>query len=163
MVDARGARVGAAISVFLLVVAFDLHRSGSPERATILVAAVATAMAVSAATALRWNALSLPFQVARANGAVRPPTPDDLQPAVGLRIAQALGATFLVVALAAWALGVDGLAVLLIATLASLQALLAITGICLACRFYGLAVWFDRRRSPQGTPPLATQRIRIQR
>ena len=79
MVDSRGARVGAAISVFLLVVAFDLHRSGSPERATVLVAAVATAMAVSAATAPRWNALSLPFQVARANGAVGAPQLEDLQ------------------------------------------------------------------------------------
>ena len=121
-------------------------------------------MAVSAATSLRWNALSLPFQLARTNGAIGVPAADDLQPVVGLRLAQAVGATFLVVAPG----GLVGLRPTaspcsLIATLASLQALLAITGICLACRFYGVAVWFDRRRSPQGTPPLATQRIRIQR
>ena len=67
LVDARGARVGATVSVFLLVIAGDFRRSGSPERAVVLVFAIALAMAVSAATSLRWNALSLPFRLARAN------------------------------------------------------------------------------------------------
>ena len=54
-------------------------------------------------------------------------------------------------------------AVGLIAVLASLQALLAITGICVACRFYGVFLWLERRRSPTALPPMATQKIRIQR
>ena len=41
LVDSRGARVGAAVSVFLLVVAVDLQRSGSPVRAVVLVFAIA--------------------------------------------------------------------------------------------------------------------------
>ena len=68
LVDARGARVGAAVSVFLLVIAGDLRRSGSPERAVVLVFAIALAMSVSAATSLRWNALSLPFRSRRRSG-----------------------------------------------------------------------------------------------
>ena len=67
------------------------------------------------------------------------------------------------VALVAWALAADGVAVLLIASLASLQTLLAITGICLACRFYGVVVWFDRRRTPAAARTVAAKRIRIQR
>ena len=163
VVDARGARVGAAVSVFLLVIAGDLRRSGSPERAVVLVFAIALAMAVSAATSLRWNALSLPFRLARANGAIGAPSPDDLQPVIGLRLAQAIGAGCLVAAGVAWAASADVLAVGLIALLASLQVLLAITGICVACRFYGVIVWLERRRAPSALPPMATQKIQIQR
>ena len=71
------------------------------------------------------------------------------------------GAGCLVAAGVAWAASADVVAVG--DAPRPLQVLLAITGICVACRFYGVFLWLDRRRSPAALRPMATQKIRIQR
>ena len=59
----------------------------------------------------------------------------------------------------AWGLG-DG-TVALVAIVATLQSFLAITGICVACKLYGIVVWFENRRLPAGSPKIARQKIRM--
>jgi hypothetical protein len=44
---------------------------------------------------------------------------------------------------------------------ATLQSFLAITGICVACKLYGVVVWFQNRSLPQGSPKIASQKIRM--
>jgi hypothetical protein len=44
---------------------------------------------------------------------------------------------------------------------AALQTFLAITGICVACKLYGIVVWFENRRLPAGTTKIAKQKIRM--
>jgi hypothetical protein len=55
----------------------------------------------------------------------------------------------------------DVVAVALVAIVATLQSFLAITGICVACKLYGIVVWFENRRLPAGTTKIAKQKIRM--
>lgn len=162
MVDARGARTGAAVSVMLLAVAYALHTGGAHEGAAALVGGIAIVMGISAITSLRVNLLSTPFQILRTRGMIGAPASDALQPAVGLRLAQAIGAMFLAAALVLGSIGAPEPSIVLVVVLASLQTLLAVTGICVACRFYGIIVWFERRRS-SSTAPIPRQKIKISR
>lgn len=153
MTDARGFRSGAAISVGLLAVA--LLSGGSP----LLVATIGAAMLLSAATRLRISLLALPFRLLRARGLIGAPRPEQLQPVPGLRLAQLLGGSLLLGAIPLDAAGIEPLAVLLVILVTSLQSFLAITGICIACKLYGVVMLFEGRRS--APLPIAATSIRI--
>jgi hypothetical protein len=43
----------------------------------------------------------------------------------------------------------------------ALQSFLAITGICVACKLYGIVVWLENRKLPAGTTKIAKQKIRM--
>lgn len=163
MTDSRGFRTGAAISVLLLGVAALLHQNETTRiHSAFLVAAIAAAMLLSAATSLRISLLALPFRILRDRGVIDAPKPADLQPVPGLRLAQVMGGTMLLLGVAAHArLSADGAAVALVVIVATLQSFLAITGICVACKLYGIVVWFEnRRRTPEGTT-IPRQKIRL--
>ena len=162
LVDARGARTGAAMSVVLLALAYALHATGEPGFADLIVGSIGAAMAVSAVTNLRWNLLSTPFQILRRNGTIGAPTSESLQPAAGLRLAQIIGAAFLATALLVASVAGGAVSLGLVAILASLQSLLAITGICVACKFYGIIVWLEGRRAP-AKASIPRQKIKISR
>jgi hypothetical protein len=67
--------------------------------------------------------------------------PTELEHEYPPRFAQALGATFLLLAAIAFVLGVPTVGWLLVGAVAGLQTLLAATGICVGCRLYFLR-WF---------------------
>ena len=64
-----------------------------------------------------------------------------MEPELGPRFAQALGATFVAIGFVLLAAGASPWFWAPIAAVAGLQALLALTGYCLGCRLYGLH-WF---------------------
>jgi len=163
MTDSRGFRTGAAISVLLLGVAALLHVSDPTGSASaLLVAAIAAAMLLSAATGLRVSLLGLPFRVLRERGVIGAPAPKDLQPVPGLRLAQVLGGVLLLLGVIAHArLGADLVAVALVVTVATLQSFLAITGICVACKLYGVVIWLERRNVGAGATRITPQKIRM--
>ena len=163
MTDSRGFRTGAAISVVLLAAAALVDSSGAGRSASaLLVAAIALAMLLSAATALQVSLLALPFRLLRERGAIGAPAPHQLQPVPGLRLAQVMGGTMLLAAVIAnAAFGASLVAVTLVATVAALQSFLAITGICVACKLYGVIVWLERRSAPPSTIKVPVQKIRI--
>ena len=163
MTDSRGFRTGAAISVVLLSLAVALDGEGtSRSGSSLLVAAIAAAMLVSAATALRVSILALPFRLLRVRGTIGAPAPHHLQPVPGLRLAQVLGGSMLLAAVAVnAAFAAEVVAALLVGTVAALQSFLAITGICVACKLYGIVVWFQHRNLPQDAVKIAPQKIRM--
>ena len=163
MTDSRGFRTGAAISVLLLGVAALLHVDEATRTASaLLVAAIAGAMLLSAATSLRVSLLAYPFRLLRDRGVIGAPAPKDLQPVPGLRLAQVMGGTMLLLGVVAHAaFDADLIALALVVTVATLQSFLAITGICVACKLYGVVVWFQNRSLPQGSPKIAPQKIRM--
>ena len=67
--------------------------------------------------------------------------PTELEHEYPPRFAQALGATFLLLAAIAFITGLPTLGWLLVGAVAGLQTLLAVTGICVGCRLYFLR-WF---------------------
>jgi heme A synthase len=58
-------------------------------------------------------------------------------------------------------IGASLVSVGLVTIVAALQTFLAITGICVACKLYGIVVWFENRRLPAGTTKIAKQKIRM--
>ena len=165
MTDSRGFRTGAAISVLLLALAAVLDGAGASRgTSSLLVVAIAAAMLLSAATALRVSLLALPFRMLRERGTISAPAAHHLQPVPGLRLAQALGGSMLLAAVAAnAAFAAEFAALALVATVAALQSFLSITGICVACKLYGVIVWFERRNVPQGRSNIVPQKIRMTR
>jgi len=163
MTDSRGFRSGAAISVLLLGAAAVLQvRDPESLSSALLVAAISAAMLVSAATGLRVSLLGLPFRALRERGVIGAPAPNDLQPVPGLRLAQVMGGTMLLLGAAAHALfGADLVALVLVVIVATLQSFLAITGICVACKLYGVVVWFQNRSLPRSATKIAPQKIRM--
>ena len=67
--------------------------------------------------------------------------PTELEHEYPPRFAQALGATFLLLAAIAFLAGVPTVGWLLVGAVAGLQTLLAATGICVGCRLYFLRWW----------------------
>lgn len=163
MTDARGFRSGAALSVILLLVATALYLQPATEQLGIgVIAAISLAMLLSAATALRFSLLALPFRLLRERGVIAPPKPADLQPVPGLRLAQVMGGTMVLLGVFAHTMfGADGVAVALVAIVATLQSFLAITGICVACKLYGVVVWFENRRPSATAARIPKQKIRL--
>ncbi len=163
MTDSRGFRSGAALSVVLLLVATYLYQQPATQQLGVgLIVVIALAMLLSAATSLRVSLLALPFRLLRERGVISAPKPADLQPAPGLRLAQVLGGTMILGGVIVQQLiGASLVSVGLVAIVAALQSFLAITGICVACKLYGIVVWFENRRLPAGVTKIPKQKIRM--
>jgi hypothetical protein len=163
MTDSRGFRSGAALSVVLLLVATVLWLQPATQQFGVaLIVLISLAMLLSAATGLRVSLLALPFRILRERGVISAPKPADLQPVPGLRLAQVMGGTMILGGVIVHQLFGDGLiSVALVTIVAALQTFLAITGICVACKLYGIVVWFENRRLPAGTTKIAKQKIRM--
>ena len=145
LLDPRGVRFGAGLSVLVLAIAFIVD-------APILVAAIWLGLGASALFGTKYWPLSRPWPYVRA--ALRLGPPSELEAEYPPRFAQALGSAVLTLAVILFVLGATPLAWLPVAAVAGLQALLAATGYCLGCRLYFLRWWvpslFDRiaRRAP---------------
>lgn len=163
MTDSRGFRSGAALSVVLLLVATYLYQQPATQQLGVgLIVVIALAMLLSAATSLRVSLLALPFRLLRERGVISAPKPADLQPAPGLRLAQVMGGTMILSGVILQQLiGASLVSVGLVAIVATLQTFLAITGICVACKLYGIVVWFENRRLPAGVTKIPKQKIRM--
>lgn len=131
MIDPRGHRFGAGLSACLLVVAFVAN-------APWLVAVALASIGVSAAFGLRWSIYGAIWRRLAKALALAPATPEHEYPP---RFAQTLGSTALILSLVAFGLGAPAVGWLLAFAVASLQALLGITGYCLGCRLYFLRWW----------------------
>jgi hypothetical protein len=163
MTDSRGFRSGAALSVVLLLAATYLYlQPGTQQIGVGLIVVIALAMLLSAATGLRVSLLALPFRILRERGVIAAPKPTDLQPVPGLRLAQVMGGTMILGGVIVHQLfGAGLISVGLVSIVAALQTFLAITGICVACKLYGIVVWFENRNLPAGTPKIAKQKINL--
>jgi heme A synthase len=163
MTDSRGFRSGAALSVVLLLVATYLYQQPATQQLGVgLIVVISLAMLLSAATSLRGSLLALPFRLLRERGVISAPKPADLQPAPGLRLAQVLGGTMILGGVIVQQLiGASLVSVGLVAIVAALQTFLAITGICVACKLYGIVVWLENRKLPAGTTKIPKQKIRM--
>uniref|UniRef100_UPI00404A20B8 DUF4395 family protein n=2 Tax=Candidatus Limnocylindrus sp. TaxID=2802978 RepID=UPI00404A20B8 len=163
MTDSRGFRSGAALSVVLLLVATVLWLQPATQQFGVaLIVLISLAMLLSAATGLRVSLLALPFRILRERGVIAAPKPADLQPVPGLRLAQVMGGTMILGGVIVQALfAAEVVSVALVVIVATLQSFLAITGICVACKLYGVVVWLENRRLPAGTPKIAKQKIRM--
>jgi len=139
MLDPRGVRFGAGMSVVVLCIAFALA-------APILVAAIWLGLGASALFGTRYWPLSRPWPLVRSVLRLGPPR--ELEAEYPPRFAQALGSVVLTVAVLLFLAGATPLAWVPVAAVAALQALLAVTGYCLGCRLYFLRWWvpslFDR-------------------
>jgi hypothetical protein len=163
MTDSRGFRSGAALSVLLLLAATALWLQPATQQFGVaLIVLISLAMLLSAATGLRVSLLALPFRLLRERGVISAPKPTDLQPVPGLRLAQVMGGTMILGGVIIHQLFGEGLiSVGLVTIVAALQTFLAITGICVACKLYGIVVWLENRRLPAGTTKIAKQKIRM--
>ena len=163
MTDSRGFRSGAALSVVLLLIATYLYQQPTTQQIGVgLIVAISFAMLLSAATGLRVSLLGLPFRILRERGLIAAPKPTDLQPVPGLRLAQVMGGTMILGGVLVHHLfGAGLISVGLVTIVASLQTFLALTGICVACKLYGIVVWFENRNLPAGTPKIAKQKINL--
>ena len=139
MLDPRGVRFGAGLSVLVLGIAFVLN-------APIVVAAIWLGLGASALFGTQYWPLSRPWPVLRS--VLRLGAPTELEAEYPPRFAQALGSTVLTLALLLFLVGATPLGWLFVGAVAALQALLAATGYCLGCRLYFLRWWvpslFDR-------------------
>lgn len=148
-IDPRGQRFGAAVSVVVLALAFALGQSW-------LAALVGLNLLVAAAFGTRWFVPGRAWPLIRRALRLGSAEPEHEYPP---RFAQALGGTFLALATAAFLLGAIPLGWGLAAAVAGLQALLAVTGICVGCRLYFLRWWAPSLvarlfRRADGLPPL---------
>jgi hypothetical protein len=132
LIDPRGHRFGAGVSVVLLTLAYLLNLP-------VVVGAVAVALAVSAIFGTRYSALGRPWPYVRRALNIAPPK--ELEGEYPPRFAQALGSVVLSVAIVLFLVGEATLAWLPVGLVVGLQTLLAVTGFCLGCRLYFLRWW----------------------
>jgi hypothetical protein len=132
LIDPRGHRFGAGLSVVILSAAYFL---GIPA----LVALVAVAVGVSAAFGTRYSALGRPWPYVRRLLRIGPPA--ELEHEYPPRFAQALGTVGLSLAIALFLAGASPAGWAITAVVGGLQLLLAATGYCLGCRLYFLRWW----------------------
>ncbi len=130
-VDPRGQRLGAGVSAVVLLVAFVLSL---PWLAVL----VGLNLGISAAFGTR---LFLPGRLWPVVRRIRGLRPVALEHEYPPRFAQALGATFIGLGAVAFAVGATGLGWLVVGAVATLQVVLAATGICVGCRLYVLRWW----------------------
>ena len=131
-IDPRGQRFGAGFSAITLLVGVVLNQP-------LVAVGVAIALAVSAALGTQWFLFGRPWPTVRR--ALRLGAPSSVEPELGPRFAQAFGALVLLGGLVLQLIVGGPWSWLPVAAVASLQALLAVTGYCLGCRLYGLH-WF---------------------
>jgi hypothetical protein len=129
MIDPRGHRFGAGLSVVLLAAAYLVN-------APVVVPLVGLALGISAWFGTRYSVLGRPWPVVRRLLRLGPP--HELESEFPPRFAQAMGATALAAATVAFLAGLAPLGWLLTAAVAGLQLVLAVTGYCLGCRLYFL-------------------------
>jgi hypothetical protein len=134
-IDPRGQRFGAGASVVVLGAAFALSL---PWVAVL----VGLNLAVSAAFGTRLFLLGRAWPLVRGTLRLGPTEPEHEYPP---RFAQALGAVVLGLAGLAFLVGATPLGWLFVAAVAGLQALLALTGVCVGCRLYVLRWWVPAR------------------
>jgi O-antigen/teichoic acid export membrane protein len=132
MIDPRGHRFGAAMSVVILAIAFvaDLP---------ILVAFLALALGASAAFGTRYSILGRPWPYVRK--ALRIAPPRELEHEYPPRFAQGLGFVGFALAAVLFLVGFATLGWVVAAAVGALQAVLALSGYCLGCRMYFLKWW----------------------
>jgi len=135
MIDPRGHRFGAGLSVVILVLGFVTGTA-------LVVPLVALALGVSAIFGTQWSALGRPWPFVRR--ALRLGPPRELESEIPPRFAQLLGTFGLALATLFLAIGAGLVGWLLAGAVAALQAVLAVTGYCLGCRLYGLR-WYAPR------------------
>lgn len=129
LIDPRAQRLGAGLSAITLSIAIVLDLP-------IVAALVGVALAVSALFGSQYFLFSRPWPWLRRTLGLAPPR--DLEPELGPRFAQALGALVVGFGVALLASGLPPAGWLLVAAVVGLQALLALTGYCLGCKLYGL-------------------------
>jgi len=132
LIDPRGQRFGAGLSVVILVMGFV---AGFP----IVVPLVAFALGVSSLFGTRYSVLGRPWPLVRR--ALRIAPPRELEHEFPPRFAQALGTIGLALATLLFVLGFATAGWIVAAAVAALQAVLAVTGYCLGCRLYFLKWW----------------------
>jgi hypothetical protein len=132
LIDPRGHRFGAGLSVAILVTGFLLNLP-------LVIPLVGVALAISAFFGTQYSALGRPWPLVRRVLRLGPPR--ELESEIPPRFAQVLGTLFLGAATAFLALGATGLAWLFAAGVVALQTLLAATGYCVGCRLYFLR-WY---------------------
>jgi hypothetical protein len=132
LIDPRGQRFGAGLSVVILVVGFAL---GQP----IVVVFLALALGISALFGTRYSILGRPWVLVRRALHIGPPT--ELEHEYPPRFAQALGFVGLAFSTLLFAVGLATIGWLVAAAVGALQALLALTGYCVGCRLYFLKWW----------------------
>ena len=132
LIDPRGHRFGAGVSVVLLAAAFILNLP-------VVVGLVAIALAVSSWFGTRYSALGRPWPYVRKALKIGPPA--ELESEIPPRFAQALGTVGLGLAVVFFLAGVPIVGWLLTGAVGALQLLLAATGYCLGCRLYFLR-WY---------------------
>ena len=136
MIDPRGQRFGAAVSVAILVISFALD-------APVLVTFLALALGISALFGTRYSVLGRPWSYIRRS--LRIAAPAELEHEYPPRFAQALGAVGFAFATVLFALGLPVLGWVVAAAVGALQAVLAATGYCVGCRLYFLKWWVPAR------------------
>ena len=132
MIDPRGHRFGAGLSVAILA-------AGFLTGAAFVIPAVGLVLGVSAFFGTRYSVLGRPWPVVRRVLRIGPPR--ELESELPPRFAQLLGFTGLALATVLLVAGLTGGAWLLAGAVAALQTVLAATGYCLGCRLYFLR-WY---------------------
>lgn len=132
LIDPRGQRFGAGLSVVILVVGFLV---GLP----IVMPFLMVALGVSALFGTRYSILGRPWPAVRSLLRLGPPA--ELEHEYPPRFAQALGTVGLAISTIFLIFGLTLLAWIVAAAVAALQALLALTGYCVGCRLYFLKWW----------------------
>lgn len=132
LVDPRGQRFGAALSVAFLAVGFA---AGLP----FVVALLALALGISALFGTRYSVLGRPWPTVRRILHIAPP--GELEHEFPPRFAQALGALGFGMASVLLVIGFATAGWVVAAAVGGLQAVLAATGYCLGCRLYFLKWW----------------------
>jgi hypothetical protein len=135
LIDPRGHRFGAGLSVAILA-------TGFVTQAALVVPAVAAALAISAVFGTRYSILGRPWPAIRR--IFRLGSPSELESEFPPRFAQLLGTVGLILATLLLAVGQAGAGWLMAGAVAGLQLVLAATGYCLGCRLYGLR-WYAPR------------------
>lgn len=132
LIDPRGHRFGAGLSVVILV-------TGFLAQVALVVPAIAGALGVSAVFGTRYSVLGRPWPAFRRVFRRGPPV--ELESEFPPRFAQLLGTVGLILATLLLAVGQAGAGWLVAGAVAALQLLLTATGYCLGCRLYGLR-WY---------------------
>jgi hypothetical protein len=132
LIDPRGQRFGAGLSVLILVLAFS---AGLP----LVVALLALALGLSSLFGTRYFILGRPWPYVRRVLRLAPPR--ELEHEYPPRFAQALGSIGLTLSALLFVAGLPTAGWLVAAAVGGLQAVLALTGYCLGCRLYFLKWW----------------------
>ena len=132
LIDTRGPRVAAAITVTVLATALAVGGA----LGTLLLVWQWLVFGVATVLGLRWSVYGNVFRAVKRRWDLGPPPA--VEPEVGPRFAQACGFAVMTVALLAIAVGAGAVATAAVVTVLALAALLAAFDVCVGCRLYGL-------------------------